>query len=197
MGFYTPNDENMTVSRKTIFKGIFKRSAGVIKLATVVIILFYLILAFTLVRFIPGVAGGAGVTLVKNPIFYGDVIPANLANNESVILIDTAGTHDGSFLDNAKSSFMVNPHTAIVDVKAGPAGKLKWEQPNILSVNDEVIPAPMSGVQKTTKNPKGSPINEKDSLYQEYVGICQSGNCIEGEAIIFHYDQVLGVPVFK
>lgn len=196
MGFHVPNDSNLTVSRWTIVRGIIKRSTGIIMFTLAMMMLLYFILALTLVRIVPGLAGGAGLVPVKNPVFYGERIPIAQENEKpSRVLIDTTNEHDGSILDNAKNSFMNNPNTAIVDVYAGPAGALKWEQPNILLVNDRAMPAPMPGVQKTTRNPQGSPINEKENLYQEYVGICVEGNCNEGEAVIFNYNQLIGIPL--
>lgn len=190
---YTPK---MTIDKKTASKLALRKSAKSIQTGIIVIICLYLVMAVTLVRFI---VGGAGIVLAKNDVFYGDIIPVSqqTETKERVLIDMRKGGHDGSLLDRAKTAFMWNGGSAIVEVHAGPTGQIEWAEPNIVVYDGVAVDGSMEAEEPTMSNPTGNPFGKKQFLYNEYLGVCQAGACGgKGNIVMFTRDQVIGIPVF-
>lgn len=185
----------MTVTSGTVLSASAKRAWSVIQFGLALFILIYVALAITLVRVIPGVPGGVGFELSKNASYYGGIIPVSSNEEKEEVIIDRSEYHDNSVWDRTKISFKPNGNTAKVKVVAGPTGKLEWNAPDIITVNGHQVEGYMEPVEKTDRNPDGNPINGTQYLYEQYLGVCESGACNEGEIIVFKKGQVIGVPV--
>lgn len=196
----------MTVSSATVVKAALKRSFGVLKLTLAILILLYIALALTVVRVIPGVPGGAGLVLSKEDNYYGNIIPVSQASEvKEKVVIDLAGNYEkNSLLDRFKISFVPNANTAIVEVHAGPTGKLEWVEPNLVFVNGKQIEGFMNPVVKEEEDllvgeemPDRNPFAGAEFLNDYYLGVCVSGACAEGQIIPFEKSQVMGIPIAK
>src|SRR5699024_2968200 len=126
----------MTVSSATVVKTAIKRFFGVLKIVITILVLLYVVLSLTVVRVIAGL-GGAGLVLSKEEHYYGDIMPVSQSKGiKEEVVIDLVNSYDSSsLLDKFKIAFVPNPNTAIVEVAAGPTGKLKGVEPNLVFVN--------------------------------------------------------------
>lgn len=198
----------MTVSSGTVVKSVLKRSAGVLKMVLALSVLIYVALALTLVRVIPGVPGGAGLVVTKNDNYYGGIIPVSQASEKKEeVVIDLVNTYDdstmfSSLVGNFKIAFFPNPNTAIVEVHAGPTGKVEWMEPNLVFVNGQQIDGYLEPIVMDEEDlligqemPDRNPMIDMEFLNDAYLGVCKSGACAEGEIILFKKDQVMGVPM--
>lgn len=195
----------MTVSSATVVKAAIKRSFGVLKTVIAILVLLYVALALTVVRVIPGF-GGAGMVLSKEGNYYGDIIPVSQSNGvKEEAVIDLVNSYDStSLLDKFKIAFVPNPNTAVVEVVAGPTGKLEWVEPNLVFVNGVQIDGFMPAVEKREEDlligdemPPRNPFAGVDFLNNYYLGVCVSGACEEGRIIPFERGQVMGTPIAK
>lgn len=184
----------MILSNGLIAQILASKALVVLEIIFLLALGVYLAFSLTVLRAVPTFSG-VGFTVVKNLNYEGGIIPTDGENKET-ILIDTASTHDGGIVDNIKTGFIPNNNTALIEVYAGPAGKVKWVKPDIVSVDDKQIPGSLEAVEPTDTNPQGNPIPTLKKLQNSYAGVCVSGACEEGTVVFFPQENVIGVPIF-
>lgn len=149
----------------TLFSGFFI-------LATII----YLCFAITIIRVIP--TNNAGFIPVRNLTAEGGV---SKAGDQIVInVIDPQG--DG-FVERAKQSLLMTSNAAIVQVQAGPFGKITEAKNGTIAINDKIVS------RNLVRAPEG------EFLDNQYVVKCLSGNCAKGMSFIVSANNVYGEPL--
>lgn len=175
----------LRIARGAYGRLLLKKILSIIVITFACVFVLYICFAATIVRFVP-TTSGAGIVLIKNPTYDGGIVPVG-----EVVLVDTQDVQQKSIVGHLKQAFVPNGSAAKVSVVAGPYGKIDWAEPGVLTVDGEIINAPMP-----SRDGK-SPIGDTEYLNDQYVGICLEGNCIKGEAIIIESSHIMGVPLDK
>lgn len=165
---------SIRVAQGTYQKTLLKKFLTQVLVACFGVLLVYLCFAATIIRFVPS---SAGVILVKNNTYPGGEIPHN-----AEVLIAPGVEVGDSMIDRLRQSLIPARPSALVSVKAGPIGEVKWTG-GVLSVKGEPLDIPFA---------MDPDINFLDN---QYIGVCISGDCVPGGPVIFSADDLLGVPL--
>lgn len=174
------------VASTTYQKALLKKVATNLLLAFFALVAVYFCFAATIIRAVPS---DAGLTLVKNNTYPGGILPHE---STALITLDLAEEVPTGVADKLQQSVLRQSPTAVVQVLAGPIGKVKWVEPGILTVDGATLPIPFPedpGLEFLAATaPDGGP-------GVEYVGVCVEGACAEGTPVFFRTANVLGVPI--
>lgn len=140
----------------------------------------YLCFAVTLLRVV--LIGDGSLVPVKNPTFVGSVVPSG-----SRVVVDPSRPHDGGIVDHMRQAFLPSRQASVVDVLAGPYGRLSWAEP-ILTVDGKAVSSSVSSNQYAviTKDRKSQ------FLQNEYVVKCVKGDCVSGEVFVVSSNSITG-----
>lgn len=178
-------DPKLNVYKKTAAKNIAKQTFKLVGIAILALFVLYIIFAAMIIRVVP-TGNNIGNILVKNSSYYGGLIP-----KDEIVLINNEGEVENSPINNLKMAMpFINQNTSLVQVKAGPVGKFKWNEPGIVSINGDVI---KDGLMRPFDDENSQ--YEKKYLEGEYVALCIKGDCEPGTLKIFGEKDVMGVPV--
>lgn len=167
---------SVRISQGTYQKTIITKLASQIFIGLIAVFILYLCFAATVLRFTPA---AGGMNLVKNNTYPGGSVPAGAQ------LVVTPGVEVGEgSLDRLKQSFVPQSNSSIVEVLAGPNGKVKWTS-GVLTV---------SGKPVDLAFPTDPGI---EVLANQYVAVCIKGSCVPGTPIIFEQNEILGVVLGK
>lgn len=181
------NKPALRVSKSSVNKLVVKKILTGIGYTITGLAVIYIVFALTLMRFIP--TTNFSLIPVKNTTYAGNIVPVG-----SEIVVDITGKEHGKgLLDRAEQTFLPGKGTSVVVVEAGPNGKLKWDKPGIISVNDEILDIFLA------PNDEGkAPFDEKDPyLRSEYIVTCITGACIPGDSMIIPSHSILGDPLIQ
>jgi hypothetical protein len=154
-----------------------RRIAQATLLTVVGLVLVYLAIAATLVRFVPTTTG-AGVVLVKNNTYPGGLIPPG-----EQVLVSAEKAQADDVWTHLQQAALPADDAAVVEVAAGPYGKLAWQPPGIITVDGELTTVVME------ERPNA------EYLDNSYLATCISGACTPGVGLIFSQDNVYGTVV--
>lgn len=161
-----------TIYQRTLVSRILTNSI----LALLMLFFVYLCFALTIVRFVPS---SAGFVLTKNNTYSGSIVPAG---DQALVSLGEEPVKD-DLANNLKISIIPQSPSALIDIVAGPAGKVKWTD-GLLLVDGK----PIKGLE-FPKDP------EIDRLIDQYIGTCIKGDCEPGSPVIVGSDKILGIPV--
>jgi len=168
---------SIRVSKETYRQAMFKKTLKNVLIIILILFALYLGVAAVMMRVVPS---SAGMIPVKNNTYSGGELP-----DDSQALISLKPGEDPvktGPMDRLQQAFIPQKPTALVSVKAGPFGKISW----------------VAGIFTVDGQPITSTIKENSELKfleNQYVGICISGDCAPGTALIFHKDKVMGIPL--
>lgn len=166
------------IAKNIYYKNVFKKFASFFSYFVLVSVVIYMCFSLTILRVIPSNTN-LGFVPVKNMTFPGGIVP----EGEQVVM-NTVSAQGTTFVDRMKQSFLMNPDVVLVDVLAGPYGKVKWAPGGLTTVDGK--PLPVSFEEKP-----------KEFLEDEYIVRCIKGNCVEGEVFIIPVENVYGQPLNK
>lgn len=180
-------DPQIRIARKTYLKVLSKRIVKVFSLVFVLLFALYLVFAATLLRVVPTL--DAGFVPVKNITYEGGIVP-----KDAQVLVSLDKKQGITAFERFKQAFVPASNAAVIEVVAGPYGKLGWTEPDILTVDGyptDVVLEPAEGDK--------SPLESRESEYleDEYLAICIKGACEVGEGVIVPKDNVIGTPLSK
>lgn len=176
------------VTHKAYTKIVFKRLVKVCSVVVILLMGLYVVFAATLLRAVP--TTNIGFVPVKNVTYSGGIVP-----KDAQVLVNMDKKQGIEFMDRLKQSFVPTSDAAIIQIVAGPYGKMHWTEPDILSVDGyptNVSLAPEEGEK--------SPLESRESEYleDEYLAICVKGACGEaGSGLIISKDNIMGSPLSK
>jgi len=179
MGFSKKDNNGQEVRvAKSAFAGLLvKRVWGIFGFSLLALFVIYLCFASTLMRVVP-TTSGAGLVPVKGNTFPGGIIPEN-----TEILVNVKNEVKTGHFDKLGQAFIPTENAAVINVKAGPNGEVKWMESGVITVKGKMTEAFFF------EDP------EKDFLESEYVGVCVSGACKPGEGIIVPKNNIYGVVI--
>ena len=167
--------QKMRISRSMLRKILISRTIGAFGAIVVGLLIIYVGLAATLVRYIPS---NSGTYLVQNASIEGSALSprievlANLSKEVST----SAGTM-------VKYGFFPQSNTSVVKILGGPNGSLTWRKP-FLYVNGKDVS------DRAFEDPDNS------YLVDEYVGECIRGDCGRPGSVVFlNLGNVYGIIV--
>lgn len=181
--------ENGVVKRRpqvNVSKSVFYRAAvhkffKIFSYVLITVIAIYVCFAATIIRFLPTDNFDDLKNLfvpVKNQTFEGGHIP--VGKQVVVNLVEKQGK---STFDRLKQAFWINKDVAVVEVHAGPVGRITWAETGLITVDGK----PMGVTLETA--PEGEYLNN------EYLVACISGACNVGEGMIISAENVYGEPL--
>lgn len=168
------------VSNSAFSRLVFNTAVRWIGMTFAALAVVYLCFAVTLLRVV--LIGDGSLVPVKNPTFVGSVVPSG-----SRVVVDPSRPHDGGIIDHMRQAFLPSRKASVVDVLAGPYGRLSWAEP-ILTVDGKAVSSNVSSSQYSaiTKD------RESQFLQNEYVVKCVKGDCTPGEVFIVSSNSVTG-----
>lgn len=167
---------SVRVAQGTYQKALVQKLVSQLIIALVALLVVYLCFAATLVRFVPS---DAGFVLTKNNTNRGGTLPAN---SQALVSLDPEAVVGDSMVDRLKQSFVPQKPTAVVEVLAGPIGRVKWTK-SLLTVNGKALKTNFA------QDP------QLEYLEDQYIAVCVAGACEPGSAVLFTSPQIIGVPV--
>lgn len=180
------NEPTVKVAKGTYRKVVAVRFIKVISSVFVILLAVYGVFAVTLLRVVPTTT--VGFVPVKNMTFEGGIAPA-----DAQLLISVNTPQGTGFVDRLKQSFLPTDDAALVQVVAGPYGKMAWVEPDILTVDGYP-----TGLHLEAKEGDISPLESRSEyLKDEYLALCLEGSCEVGDAIIFPKDRIMGTPLTR
>jgi hypothetical protein len=189
--------QQVRISYSAVAKLVAKRFVFAVAAVFVAVLVLYVCFAATLLRVVPTL-DGAGMVPVKNMTYEGGVIPEG-----EVILVNRYEAQEGDIFSHLRQAFVPAEGAMVVQVHAGPYGKMDWTEPDILSVDGKPVNAPVTAVMVPESDKIGaekvptSPIADREDpfLKSEYVGQCLAGACAEGTGVLFHQDNIYGTVI--
>lgn len=169
------SQQSIRVSQGTYQKALLTKFLSQLIVAIIGLLLVYVCFAATIVRFVPS---SAGIILTKNNTYPGAEIP-----EKAQVLISLSDIEVKTGLaDRLKQAFIPQKPSALVQILAGPDGRVKWTG-GLLTVNNLPLSVPFP------QNP------DLKFLEGQYVSVCLKGDCTPGTSIIFKTSQTIGVAI--
>lgn len=182
-----PYEPEVRITKGMYGRLVWRRILQFAGFGALALIVLYVCFAATWVRVVPTLSG-AGFVPVKNVTYEAGVLPEG-----AQVLVHRTEAQGIQIHHRLKQAFVPSSYAAEVEVVAGPYGEMKWSKPDVLTVDGKPI-----GAAFPANSDGKSPIDPEDPyLKNQYVAICISGACTEGEAILFDRDQVYGSLLTK
>ena len=182
-----PYEPEVRITKGMYGRLVWRRLLQFVGFGALALIVLYVCFAATWVRVVPTLSG-AGFVPVKNVTYEAGVLPEG-----AQVLVHRTEAQGTQIHHRLKQAFVPSSYAAEVEVVAGPYGEMKWSKPDVLTVDGKPI-----GAAFPANSDGKSPIDPEDPyLKNQYVAICISGACTEGEAILFDRDQVYGSLLTK
>lgn len=179
--------DKINIEKKTYIKIIIKKTLSIISVIFLSLIIFYIILSATIIRFIPT---DFGLVLTKNNTYIGGHIPSN----SQILISDSEEINKNSFMLSL-SSFKKLNEASIVEVLAGPFGKISYEESDDMGYNLYIDSKKIVQVNEKLSNN----FLEDEYLVRCVKGFCNTNNTIfndNNEAIyIVKSENIFGTPL--
>lgn len=170
---------SVRIAQKTYQKTLLKKFGAQVFGALFIVLLVYVAFAATVIRVVPTTS--AGFPLIKNNTFEGGIIEPN---TQILARLDGQVVED-SLLANIKYSFLPQSDLAIVEVLAGPTGRVQWNKNGVLAVDGKAMEVAF-------------PVDpERPYLKNEYVAVCVQGDCLRGAPVFIPAQSIYGVTLSK
>lgn len=173
--------QNINVSKDAYYKATWKRVARIFVYLLLTVIAVYVAFAATIVRFLPTDNYddfGKMFVPVKNQTFAGGIVQQG-----SQVVVNLEEEQGTSTFDRLKQAFTINRNVALVEVQAGPVGRITWVESGLTTVDG----TPMDSL--LAEKPEGEYLNN------EYFAICIEGDCKSGEGLIVPATHIYGEPI--
>jgi hypothetical protein len=174
-----PKKPQVRVAKSVYRKHVLKKIGLGALYSGLIFIIIYGCFAATIIRVIPATKGMSPI-VVKNQTFPGGIAPEG-----AVIVINTEGKVGTGSFDRLKQAFTPSDNVAVVEVLAGPAGRITWAPSGLITIDGN----PMKITVKD--DPKD------DFLRDQYLVRCLEGDCEIDSGFIIADDQVYGEPISK
>lgn len=172
----SPRTPELRIAKRLYRRRIARKSLTLIGAAIIVATVIYLCFAVTIIRIIP--TNNAGFIPIRNLTAEGGV-----AKPGDQIVVNVIEEQGDGVMNRAKQSLFMTSNAAVVEVLAGPFGKISPGAKNTIAVNGKALNAPM--VRSISK----------EYLDNEYVVKCIKGNCAKGMAFVVPVKNVYGEPL--
>lgn len=173
-----PRAPELRIAKRLYRRRIARKSLTLIGAAIIVSTVIYLCFAVTIIRLIP--TNNAGFIPIRNLTAEGGV-----AKPGDQIVVNVIEEQGDSIMDRAKQSTFMTSNAAVVEVLAGPFGKISPGAKNTIAVNGKALNAPLV---RSIPN---------EYLDNQYVVKCIKGNCAQGMAFVVSVKNVYGEPLSK
>lgn len=165
------------IAKNVYWRNAFKRLASVFSFLILTVVVIYLCFAVTILRVVPTTTD-LGFVPVKNNTHPGGVAPPG-----SKLLMDLKEPQDEGMLSHVKQAFLMHSDVALVEVVAGPYGKMNWAPGGLVTVDG--LPVPVLLEERP----------QEEYLKGEYLVVCLGGACVEGEGLLLPASHIIGEPI--
>ncbi len=167
------------VAKKVYREQALKKSALMLGNTFLALLIIYLCFASTIIRVIPA-TNEVGLIVVKNATFPGGIAPIN-----AQMVVNVKTVQETDFFSRLKQAFLPSGDVALVEVLAGPTGRVTWAASGLVTIDGNPISVSLPV----------APSNE--FLNDEYLVKCLKGSCKEGAGFIISAKNIYGEPLNK
>lgn len=180
------NDKKVIVSSSALVRILSKKIVRVIGFLIIALGILYLCFAATIVRFVPSTSG-TGIQLVKNITSEGGVL-----DDGKRIMVNPEQVNDHSIESYLQHAFIPSGDYMMVETVYGPYGEFDYDE----ETGEVIYENEATGLVGNEMNFTGIMEERNDTLLgNEYIALCVSGDCVEGEAYIVDDENITGEVV--